>query len=258
MNLPPLSLVRRAVGYHVMRPFGDRSYTRFIILSRSRTGSNLLNSTLGSHPNVRVKGEYFGRLRGQTIEARRDQVFGIQPRWIKAAGCKVFYYHPHHEDPKPLFDMLKADRELKVIHLKRLDTLRSVLSWMIAQASQTYVAHSDNALVAADRKRMPVDPQEMIERINRTLGQEQWGDDFFSGHDLLQVTYEGLTGDLGKEYGRVLGFLGLPTHQPTTTLRRQNPEPLEQLVVNYDEVVGALRTAGLEHMVPPRASETAA
>lgn len=241
-----------------MRPFGDRDYTRFIILSRSRTGSNLLNSTLGDHPNVRVKGEHFGKLRGQTIETRREQVFGLQPRWIKAAGCKVFYYHPHHGDPKPLFEMLTADPGLKVIHLKRLDTLRSVLSWMIAQANQTYVAHSDKNLVPVDKKRMPVDPDAMVDWIRRTLAWEQWGDEIFAGHDLLQVTYEGLTGDLAAEYARVLEFLDLPAHSPLTSLRRQNPEPLEQLVTNYDEVVAALQAAGFGHMVPPPASETAA
>ena len=248
MNLPPLPVIADAVRYRVLRPFGDTNYTPFILLSRSRTGSNLLNSSLGGHPNVRVKGEHFGNLQGDTIEQRHAQVFGLQPKYIQAAGCKVFYYHPHHGDPAPLFELLKSDPRLKVIHLKRKDTLRSVLSWMIAQKNQTYVAHSQGSLVAAKDKAMRVDPDEMVGWIRRTLGWEEWGDAYFSDHDMLQVTYEAMTENLASEFGRVVEFLNLPPHQPVTSLRRQNPESLGQLVLNLDEVLAALDEAGLSHL----------
>lgn len=250
MKGPAIRRIAKAFRYHLLRPFGGVDYTPFILLSRSRTGSNLLNSSLAGHPSVRVKGEHFGSLRGDTIEKRYAQVFGRQPGYVRAAGCKVFYYHPHHGDPRPLFDLLGSNPALRVIHLKRTDTLRSVLSWMIAQKSQTYVAHSQETLVAASDKAMRLDPNETVDWIRRTLGWEEWGDDFFSDHAVLQVTYEAMNDDMATEFGRVLEFLDLPPHMPVTHLKRQNPEPLNQLVLNLDEVFAALEEAGLSRLIP--------
>lgn len=250
MTALTIPIIANAIRYRALRVFGDTDYTPFIILARSRTGSNLLNSSLASHPNVRVKGEHFGKLQGQTIEQRHEQVFGVQPKYVRAAGCKVFYYHPHHGDPELLFELLKSNPRLKVIHLKRTDTLRSVLSWMIAQRNQTYVAHSEGSLVAARDKRMHVDPREMVDWIHKTLAWEAWGDAFFADHEVLQMTYESMTADMAAEFGRVLSFLDLPAHEPVSSLRRQNPEPLDQLVLNLDEVLAALDEAGLSHLAP--------
>ena len=240
----------RLTKYYLLKPLGYKDYVPFIVLSRSRTGSNFLNSSLRSHPNVRVKGEHFGHLGGDSIEKRYGDVFGKQPRYIKAAGCKVFYYHPHHGDATELFSLLQKNRNLRVIHLKREDTLRSVLSWMIARENDTYVANSNRALMSADKKRVSVDPNELIEWIEKTLYWERWGDEFFSEHQLLNISYEELTGDLNNTFQRVLEFLGLPESTPVTNLKRQNPEPVGDLISNWNEGREKLILAGYEKYIP--------
>lgn len=245
-----LSNIARVARYRSARVFGTQDYTPFIILSRSRTGSNLLNSSLGSHPKVHVKGEHFGHLGGDTIEKRHMQAFGKQPSWISAAGCKVFYYHPHYGDPAPLFAMLKRDPRLKVIHLKREDKLRSVLSWMIARENNTYTATAEATLIPAEKKRQRVDPDELIDWIEKTMEWEEWGDNFFSDREILNITYEDLTADLPGEYTRVLRYLGLPDHSPRSPLRRQNPEPVDQLVSNWPELRARLIERGFERFLP--------
>jgi len=245
-----LNDIVRVARYRAARVVGTTDYTPFIILSRSRTGSNLLNSSLGSHPAVHVKGEHFGHLRGDTIEKRHTQAFGKQPSWISAAGCKVFYYHPHYGNPAPLFAMLKRDPRLKVIHLKREDKLRSVLSWMIARKNNTYTATAETALIPADKKRQKVDPDELIDWIEKTIGWEDWGDAFFSDREILNITYEELTADLPGEYARVLRYLDLPDHVPRSSLQRQNPEPVDQLVSNWPELRERLIEHGFERFLP--------
>lgn len=244
--------ILRVGRYRLLRLFGTTDYTPFIILSRSRTGSNLLNSSLGSHPNVHVKGEHFGHLRGDTIEKRHAQVFGKQPRHIKAAGCKVFYYHPHHGDPDSLFAMLKADPHLKVIHLKRQDKLRSVLSWMIARHNDTYTATSEAGLVPTEDKRIEVDPTELVDWIERTTQWERWGDAFFCDRAVLSITYEEMTADMPTQFSKVLRYLELPSDSPSTRLRRQNPEPVEDLITNWPEVRAALAAHGFDRFIPAR------
>mgnify|MGYP006437466411 CR=1 FL=1 len=46
----------------VLSIFDHENFTKFIVLSRSRTGSNLLISMLNSHPNISAEGEKFSRL----------------------------------------------------------------------------------------------------------------------------------------------------------------------------------------------------
>ncbi len=69
-------------------------FQRFIVLSRSRTGSNMLLSFLNSHPNIHAEGEVFNRLNGQNYQEILSRVFADQPPRILAKGFKIFYYHP--------------------------------------------------------------------------------------------------------------------------------------------------------------------
>lgn len=94
---------------------GGRSYRRFLILGNIRTGSTMLTSYLGSHPEVRMFYELFHRyprsipfnVRGyerrkndpEVVNLRNTDpvrflethVFGRQPQRIRAVGFKLFY-----------------------------------------------------------------------------------------------------------------------------------------------------------------------
>ncbi len=48
--------------------FGNTDYRRFMILSRTRTGSTMLLSLLNSHPNVYAEGEIFRALNGRNYK----------------------------------------------------------------------------------------------------------------------------------------------------------------------------------------------
>jgi LPS sulfotransferase NodH len=197
-----------------------------------------------------VKGEHFGHLKGDYIEGRYDEVFGRQPRYIDAAGCKVFYYHPHEGDPATLFSLLKSNPRLKVIHLKRGNKLRCVLSWMIAQKSQVYVANDDASLMSGEEKRLHVDLEELLFWIEKTKAWERWGDDTFSDRDVLQIRYEDMVSDRSAQYRRVLKYLKLPNHEPQSPLIRQNPEAVDQLILNWTEIRQGLIENGYERFLP--------
>ena len=240
MKYPP-RVLWRAAKYRFLQLFGGRDYVPFLILSRSRTGSNLLNSYLGGHPNVRVKGEHFGWLKGDSIEKRDRQIYSKQPRHIRAAGCKVFYYHPHDGDQDALFAVLRAKPELRVIHLKRRDVVRSSLSWFLARHNDRYVATSDQELLTAEKKRITIHPDEFIHEIRKTRGWEEQGPGMFPGKPMMDIYYEDLVSEPEREFGRVLRFLDLPPHRPQTYLVRQNPESIQALVANYAELEARLK-----------------
>ena len=70
--------------------WGDQDYKPFIILSRSRTGSNLLVSLLNSHPQIFCEGEIFGRLGVRSVDSVLARAFGRQASYLKLRVLRYF------------------------------------------------------------------------------------------------------------------------------------------------------------------------
>ena len=60
-----IALLARLAWYGLLAPFGHEDYVPFIVLTRSRTGSNLLVSFLNGHPDIFCEGEIFARMAGR-------------------------------------------------------------------------------------------------------------------------------------------------------------------------------------------------
>lgn len=205
---------------------------KFIVLTRSRTGSNLLVSMLNSHPDVRCGGEELRSLNGRQVSEAIETSFPIRQA-LKASGFKIFYYHPLDDSSGAVRDTLSAMRELRVLHLMRRNILRTLTSRKIA--TQTNVWHSrTQTTVAADDKRVFFTEDELQSGFIQT---KQWENEYASRFDesrTLQVYYEDLVGNYDGQFRRIASFLEVEPHQPRTDLKRQNPEPLDKLIVNYD------------------------
>lgn len=131
----------RALTYRVLCNFGSYDYKRFIVVTRSRTGSNLLISFLSSHPNVRAQWEIFNKLNGRSYKDILTSAFDKQPYYIRASGFKIFYYHPEDAQDREYPDIwqsLRNMKDLKIIHLKRRNILRTLISRKIAEYDNIY------------------------------------------------------------------------------------------------------------------------
>jgi len=122
----------KVLSYKLLSTFGHNNYKKFIVLTRSRTGSNMLISYLDSHPNIHADREVFARLNGRHYKDILSKTYGKQPRHVKFAGFKIFYYHPMDDDKKEIWDYLINSKEISVIHLKRRNILRTMISRKIA------------------------------------------------------------------------------------------------------------------------------
>jgi hypothetical protein len=63
----------------------------------------------------------------------------------------------------------------------------------------------------------------------------------FSGHDIWPLDYEDLVEDRNGALADVQDFLGVKSRRLAPTTQRQNPEPLRDLIANYDELYAALQ-----------------
>ena len=64
----------------------SKKFSNFIILTRSRSGSNLIVSFLDSHPNIYIRGEVFHNLNNRDYKNVLGWFFNIMPAKFKASG----------------------------------------------------------------------------------------------------------------------------------------------------------------------------
>ena len=138
---------------------GQTDYTRFLILGRSRVGSNFLRGLLNSHSQITVFGELFQNkeeigwampgyrqsrrlmtlFHEEPVRFLEEKVFHPFPHGVTAVGFKLFYYHARDEAWRPVWDYLQAETGIKVIHLRRENILRTHLSKQQAEMTDVWV-----------------------------------------------------------------------------------------------------------------------
>jgi LPS sulfotransferase NodH len=244
------SLKKRALDLGL---YGQTAYAPFVVIGRSRVGSNLLRGLLNAHPEVVAFGEVFrdvssldwdhtGYFQSASMGSlvRRDpvafldtKVFGRYPRSVRAVGFKLFYYHARQPDLASVWDYLEARTSVKIVHLKRQNLLQTHLSRHRAALSDRWVDTAGN-LDPAPAVRL--DYEECLKDFRQTRAWEEECDRAFARHPLLQMHYERLAADRTGEIERLQVFLGLSPHAVEPTTFQQAKQPLSAAIVNYGEL----------------------
>ena len=232
---------------------GHEDYTRFIVLGRSRSGSNLLRGLLNSHPQVTAFGEIFqnketiswgltGYGQGKRLHQQfqndpvallRSQVFRKQPAGICAVGFKIFYYHAQDERWRAVWEYLIQDEAIHVVHIKRNNVLRTHLSRKLAMETDRWVN-----VTGEDQRFRPValDFEECLADFTQTQSWHDAYDKLFDDHPVCHVEYESLAADIGGEMARVQQFLGVERLEVAPETHRQITKPLSESISNYVEL----------------------
>jgi LPS sulfotransferase NodH len=219
---------------------GHQVEKRFAIVGNARTGSNFLLDGLKSSPGIRVYHEIFAahnRDIGKDFEKTLSTVFQYESKSTRLIGFKVFYNHLTDDEWKKLAEL----KDLKVIHLTRRNRLRTVISLEIAfkTGQWTQAGNSDGP----KEKRVTLDPQKLLKRLEQIEEGEAATRARFFYRDMLEIVYEELVRSPREEFESVSADLGVDGIDPgKIRLKKQNPEPLRQLILNYDEVESVLRS----------------
>lgn len=232
---------------------GHTGYTRFIVLGRSRTGSNFLRGLLESHPNVVTANEILRDGRSidwgsalfkntpGVMEMRHSRptdfleevVFRRFPKRVRAVGFKVFYYHAQEMPRRAVWDWLQADRALHVIHLKRRNILRTHLSMVQAMRTGRWFGRSGRT---EDQAPVTLGYSECLRAFEDTRAAENEYDARFAGHPVLEIAYEDLVSGGNGEAARIQAFLQLPQRPLKQGLLKQSHLSLTEAVRNYGEL----------------------
>ena len=216
--------------------FGDKNYGRYILISRSRTGSTWLMTLLRYHENLECEGEIFKHLNGKPCFQIWNNFLRKRPKAIKEAGFKLFYNHPY-EDDQTIWDIIENDKSIKIIHLVRENYLRSHLSEKIGEKTKKWtesIYKPDN--LNTDDKKVNLNFETCLEVFERTFNQEARTREKFKDHDFIEVSYEQLLDNEKKHLYKIFEFLGVSNLEIKVANKRQNPEKISNLISNYPEI----------------------
>jgi hypothetical protein len=222
----------------------------FVVLAGMRTGSQFLEWNLSAYPGLTCHGELFHPyLQPKYVErfgltqAERDadpmRLIGILRRQTQGlGGFRLFHDH----DPRIIDAVLDDPRVAKIV-LSR-NPLDSYVSLKIAEATDQWWLGDLNgkktARVAFDRAEFMAQ-LDGIRRFHETILRRLQT----SGQTAFFLTYDDV-GEVEVMNG-LARWLGVDQPLKTTSSRtkKQNPQPLEEKVSNYSEMVTAL--ADIDH-----------
>jgi LPS sulfotransferase NodH len=252
------ALVARAWNDLATTVAGHRGYRRFVVVGIARTGSTLVLDLLNAHRNAIAFGELFRseheigwdlpgcaghRDAGALRDFRTDpsgfldrHVFRPWPRRVRAVGFKIFHYHARRPPFDAVWQRLREDDAIRVIHVVRGNTLEQYVSLKLAERTGFW-SSGDRRPTSEPTVRLDVDDcLRHFDYVDRAGAECRR---FFASHPFLEIHFEELAADLAAGARRLHDFLGLPGRPVQSKRRRQQHRPMRDVVVNYAELRAA-------------------
>jgi LPS sulfotransferase NodH len=234
--------------------------SRFIILCAARTGSTMLRHLLNSHPDACCHGEVMGiRMRsfvgikptGSPLLKKFEQLlaadpvafmreFVLFPGDMKSVGFKILYNQLALPQSADVLAALREDAVLRIIHLKRANRLKRLVSHIAA----VRVYGINLILNEADKptpRRFAVSAEECLEDFQLNEAHEKQFADMFADHPLHEATYEDIVAPDSPAREEIQRFLGLEPRPLQTPTLKINSEALSEIVENYGELQARFR-----------------
>ncbi len=235
---------------------GHSDYCRFIILGTARSGSTFLRGLLNSHSQIITFGELFRfsdsigwdlpdydrylQSRGLISLMQSDpsrflekKVFRKFPKQISAVGFKIFYYHAQDDSWRSVWRFLRKQQELRVIHLKRNNTLRLTLSLKKAHLTDEWF---DTAGDQEDDLVISLDYEECLQAFTQVPEASKQYDIYFEDNHKIDVFYEDLCNHREREMKRIQEFLGVDYEIVEPSTYKQSKQLLSKAISNYFEL----------------------
>ena len=236
---------------HTIR--SHRDYQKFIIMGMPRSGSNFLASSLRSRRNVITYGELFNEqsrkrrdilwdvpgyrttekaltLRdGDPVGFLESMVFKRMPHYVEAVGFKLFYHHAD-ENWACVWPYLK-EQDLKVLHLKRRNYLKVLLSMSVAMRTRQFVSRNSEK---SRQEPIALDYSECVHWFEMTKAWETKFNTYFK--DSLVLDYEDLVKNYGQNIRNIQEYLNVRVGETYSPLKKQSQLPLDKAIINFAQL----------------------
>lgn len=154
-------------------------------------------------------------------------------RWWEKVG-----YEPDWSSEKSaLWEYLKNDKSIAIIHLKRENLLRSKVSAMTAQITGEWgIGATGGFSDVTTEPELVLDFDECLQDFEAHRRMESEADELFIEHRKLDMTYEYMTSCPDDAGIKIQKFLGLEPKRLSTKTRKQSGRSLSEIVANYDHL----------------------
>lgn len=228
--------------------------TRFIMFCHARTGSTLLGSLLASHPAIGYDGEAFKLYRQwRGIKALASPVVKRYPllrlTWMAQRsarpvyGCKLAYYYVHNIRRT----IAQAHEQgWLIVHAQRRNTFQEAISLIVARETTRYTRVGDKTPKGPDDPYLTIAPADLLARIRNIVHLNALEHAVLTNIPHVDVVYEDDLADPAgwdATAGRVFDALGLERMPTQTTVNKTWDRPYSDIVVNYAELVEAVRVS---------------
>ena len=250
-----------------------KKIAKFVIVGTQRTGTTLIRTTLGNHPDIRCLGEVFklgkkpyreeggywkfsrrnlGTRIGAIVAPARSTNEFLNSLFDNSDAAAVgFKLMLSHCEQRPYIWPILTDLGVMAIWVRRANALKTLVSRRTAAASGIYhVARSQNDLPAGTGWRTPENVEDRsilidtgtllsdLDRIDRE--QAAWSRMLGDRTRYIEVVYEEYVANKQRVNDAMLQFLGVRRLPIESGLHKINPDKLSQLIRNYDQVVAVL------------------
>lgn len=227
---------------------------RAVIVTSQRTGSTFLAKCLDSHPQIRCYLE---------ILLKGDKHYNPESRKRLAQFLDSFYarneapvmafkvmYNQLIIDPRPLWYIVK-NIDIRVIHLRRDNLLKQHVSNMLNKQNRQLglPAHTTTPVSATS---IYINPRLAIFRMRMVRWMFEFLGHLLRKHPYIELVYENmidgqsLSSGASREITRLLDIDDAPMYSDLVKL---NPNSLETMLQNYDEIIHALRGTEFERFL---------
>jgi len=128
---------------------------------------------------------------------------------------------------------LQGKKNLHVIHVKRRNSLKRLLSRSIGRRTQRWL-NTDGK--EENQKPIQLSYKECLNEFTQARVLESKYDEFFKTSAVIEIWYEDLELDFTKEMTKIQHFLGISIANLAPLTYKQNRLSLSQAISNYEEL----------------------
>ena len=209
------------------------------------------------------------------VKYLRNRVYKVHPGEIDAVGFKMFYDHltkDYFQKPvdsseaseklqkkfrqfanfidanydwptldarfRDAWDFLAADQNLMVIHLKRRNSLNTLVSLKTAFVTSQWWTTSSGGQATTT---LHLDPEECRSYFEKLDTFAERADALFAKHRKIEVVYEDLVEAREETLERILSFLKVAPQPLSTAMQKQIVAPASEVVANYGQLKDCFR-----------------
>lgn len=145
----------------------------------------------------------------------------------------MFYYQLENENLGKIRDYIISNTDIKIIHIQRINILKQLASYRIAQKTQDWIANNKKR----SHDRIKLNPNDCLLMFKKWYNYFHEYTEFLKNHDVLNITYEDISSDnMQKIIYDVQNFLCIKPIKLYPLTTKQRKRKISETIENYNEL----------------------